>query len=155
MAELEARFEGNASFGWRRPLPPLSVIPDRRPGQGGWATEWDNYTSRQHAILQWEGNRLRVQRSPKAGNPIFFKNVPADDFTALNGESFRIGNTVFTVFDEYAPVEMSIGAGELRQVRFENADQRIEALAGLPEIIRQSGDEKLLEQSVAEALLRG
>src|SRR5439155_27004130 len=113
------------------------------------------FISRQHSTLQWEAGRLRVARLPKAGNPIFFKNVPADDFTALNGESFRIGNTVFTVYDEVAPVEVSIDVKALRQVRFENPDQRIEALAGLPEIIRQSGDAALLEQQVCEALLRG
>jgi adenylate cyclase len=155
MAELEARYESNPEYGWRRSLPGEAVVLGRLPGDDGWATEWDNFISRRHATLRWEDGRLHVQRVPQAGNPIFFKNVPADDFTAFNGESFRIGNTVFTVHDEATPVELSIAHKELRQIRFENADQRVEALASLPEIIRQSGDEKLLEQQVVEALLRG
>src|SRR5262249_13872747 len=155
MAELEARFETTPSVGWRLTLPGGPVVLGRVPGDGGWATEWDNFISRQHATLTWEAGRLHVQRKPQAGNPIFFKNVPADDFTDANGESFRIGNTIFTLHDESAPVEVSLAARELHQVRFENADQRIVALASLPEIIRQSGDEKMLEQQVCEALLRG
>jgi adenylate cyclase len=155
MAELEARFESNPAYGWRRALTAEPIVLGRVPGEGGWATEWDNFISRQHATLVWEGNRLHVQRNPKAGNPIFFKNIPADDFIVVNGEAFRIGNTVFTVYDEALPVEVTLAAKDLRQVRFENADQRIEALASLPEIIRQSGDEKVFEQHVCDVLLRG
>ena len=88
MAELEARYESNPSLGWRRTLPAEPVVLGRVPGDGGWATEWDNFISRQHATLTWEGNRLHVARNPKAGNPIFYKNVPSDDFTVGNGESF-------------------------------------------------------------------
>jgi adenylate cyclase len=155
MAELEARYESNAAFGWRLTLPVTPVVIGRIPGEGGWATEWDNFISRQHATLAWEGSRLHVTRNPKAGNPIFYKNVPSDDFTVGNGESFRIGNTVFTVHDEATPIEVTLAVKDLHQIRFDNADQRILALASLPEIIRQSGDEKVLEQQVCESLLRG
>ena len=40
-------------------------------------------------------------------------------------------------------------------MRFENADKRIEALAALPEIIRQSPDDAQLEHQVVQALLEG
>jgi adenylate cyclase len=155
MAELEARFENDPAFGWRRTLPPAPLTLGRHPGEGGWATEWDNFISRQHATLYWEDGRLRVVRNPRAGNPVFFKGVPADEFALVNGETFRIGNTVFTLIDEVAPFEMSVEPQELSHVRFEHADQRVEALAALPEIIRQSPDDGRLEQSVVEALLRG
>jgi adenylate cyclase len=92
---------------------------------------------------------------PSASNPIFFNNVPADQFSVHHGESFRIGNTLFTLHDEDAPIEISVAAKEVRNVRFENADKRIEALAALPEIIRQSPDDARLEHQVVQALMEG
>jgi adenylate cyclase len=157
MAELEARFESDPVHGWRKPLSAgEAVILGRHPGDGGWPTEWDNFISRQHATLTWDGGMLHVNRRPNAGNPIFFKGAPADDFAALPGEPFRIGNTVFTVVqDEAAPIEVAASAKELSKVRFENSDQRIEVLAALPDLIRQSQDEHALEKAVVDALLRG
>ena len=82
MAELEARFETDPALGWRKPLPVGEpFVLGRHPGDGGWPTEWDNFISRQHATLVWEAGRLHVQRNAKAGNPIFFKNVPASERT--------------------------------------------------------------------------
>ena len=86
---------------------------------------------------------------------MFFNNVPADEFSVHHGESFRIGNTLFTLHDEDAPIEISVAAKEVRNVRFENADKRIEALAALPEIIRQSPDDARLEHQVVQALMEG
>jgi adenylate cyclase len=157
MAELEAHFENDRSLTWRHMLPAGEFTLGRLPGEGNelWATPWDNFISRKHATLQWQSGRLVVQKLPSAGNPVFYKGVPADEFVVLPNEQFRIGNTVFTVIDEGAPIELSVGPKELRQIRFENADQRVEALAALPEILRQSPDEASLEQQVVEALLRG
>src|SRR5438874_5858341 len=156
MAELEARFETDPSFAWRHALPAGPFVLGRHPGEGDpWATPWDNFISRKHCTVQWQDGRLLVTKLPSAGNPVFYKGVPADEFTVLASEQFRIGNTVFTVIDESAPIEMSIGQRELRQVRFDHNDSRVEALAALPEIIRQSSDEPGMEHHVVEALLRG
>jgi adenylate cyclase len=159
MAELEARFESDPNHGWRKPLPAGDAfVLGRHPGEGGWPTEWDNFISRQHATLTWDGGMLHVNRKPTAGNPIFFKGAPADDFAVQPGETFRIGNTVFTLVheeEEEAPIEVAASAKELSKVRFENPDQRIEVLASLPDLIRQSPDENALERAVADALLKG
>src|SRR5947199_10859420 len=93
MAELEARFETDPSQGWQRPLAVgESFVLGRHPGDGGWPTEWDNFISRRHASMTWDGAKLLVVRQPSAGNPIFFKGAPADDFAVYGGETFRIGN---------------------------------------------------------------
>jgi adenylate cyclase len=157
MAELEARFESDPVHGWRKPLPVGdALVLGRHPGDGGWPTEWDNFISRQHATLTWDGGTLHVARKQSAGNPIFFKGAPADEFSALPGDNFRIGNTVFTLLqEEPAPIEVAASAKELSKVRFENPDQRIEVLAALPDLIRQSQDEHALEKAVVDALLRG
>jgi adenylate cyclase len=154
MAELEARNE-QGGYGWRKPLPPEPFILGRHPDDRNWATEWDNFVSRKHATLHYREGKLHVQKVPTAGNPIFFNNVPIEEFSLHHGESFRIGNTVFTLHDEDAPIEISVAAKEVRNVRFENADKRIEALAALPEIIRQSPDDARLEHQVVQALLDG
>ena len=144
MAELEAKNE-QGGYGWRKPLPAEPFILGRHPDDKNWATEWDNFISRRHATLNYKEGKLHVQKLSSAGNPIFFNNVPVDDFSLHQGESFRIGNTLFTLHDEVAPIEISVAAKEVRNVRFENADKRIEALAALPEIIRQSPDDAQLE----------
>lgn len=156
MADLEARYENDAQFGWRRKLPDTPILLGRHPGTpDGWATEWDNFISRQHANLRWADGKLTVQKRPTAGNPVFYKGVPTDEFSVTAHESFRIGNTTFTLIDEAAPIEMSIAPKEMKQIRFDNADQRIEALAALPEIIRQSPEDSQFEMQVVDALLKG
>ena len=145
--------------GGARPLPVgEAFVLGRHPGEGGWQTEWDNFISRQHATVKWDGGVLHVNRRPTAGNPIFFKGAPADEFDVHPGEAFRIGNTVFTVIEDEAadaPIEVAASAKELSKVRFENPDQRIEVLAALPDLIRQSQDESALEKAVVDALLKG
>jgi len=156
MAELEARFESDPAQGWNKPLPVNEpLLLGRHPGDGGWATEWDNFISRQHATILWDGVKLKVVRKPTAGNPVFYQGAPIDEFAILHAESFRIGNTIFTVHDEPPPIEVAASSRELSKVRFDHTDQRVEALAALPELIRQSQDEHALEKQVVDALLRG
>ena len=50
---------------------------------------------------------------------------------------------------------MTCSRQELRKVRFVDADQRMETLAALPEIIRYSPSEEELEQRVVRVLLEG
>ena len=59
MAELEARFETDPSQGWQRPLAAgETFVLGRHPGDGGWPTEWDNFISRQHASMTWDGQKV-------------------------------------------------------------------------------------------------
>jgi adenylate cyclase len=51
--------------------------------------------------------------------------------------------------------ELTCSAEELRDYRYDDADQRIEVLAALPGVIRLSPGEEELEARVAEVLLRG
>jgi adenylate cyclase len=154
MAELEARNE-QGGYGWRKTLPTDPFVLGRHPDDRNWATEWDNFISRKHATLHYRDGRLHIQKLPTAGNPIFYNNLPAEEFAVAHGESFRIGNTSFVFHNEELPIEISVAAKEVRNVRFENADKRIEALAALPEIIRQSPDDARLEHQVVQALLEG
>ena len=170
MAELEARFEKNESKNWRRTLPEgVEIKLGRAPGPEGWAADWDGFISSVHATLLWQGGKLRVRRrlEPRPTmNPIYYKAVENDDFSMAPNERFVIGGTTFSLLDGSAPprdptppkpelTELTCSRQELRKVRFIDADQRMEALAALPEIIRYSPSEEELEQRVVRVLLQG
>ncbi len=174
MAELEARFEKDESKGWRRPLPEdVEVKLGRAPGPEGLAADWDGFISSVHAHLLWKDGKLQVRRRtlPKPTlNPIYYKAVEADEFSLSPGERFVIGGTVFTLLAEEPPApdptpdsaatnpqltQMVYSRQQLREVRFVDADRRIEALAALPEIIRFSPSDADLEQRVVRVLLEG
>ena len=107
----------------------------------------------------WKDGRLLVRKESSALNSIFVKGAKADDEFALTlGEQFVIGNTTFTLQDGEAPpnlTELTCSTHELQQVKFTDADKRIEVLAALPGIIRYSPSNEELESRVVDVLLRG
>jgi adenylate cyclase len=112
--------------------------------------------------LQWQGNGLLVRREPSARNPVYFHGEPCDEFTAAVGDAFVIGQTRFEVqapvpapADRTPHTELTCSPQELREVRFLDADARIDALAALPEVIRYSPGDQELENRVVDVLLQG
>jgi adenylate cyclase len=115
-----------------------------------------------------------VQRAPNSRNPIFVNGQALDHFTIKAGESFVIGETTFTVQETPADQppdssgslevkadlpppdsELTCSPGELRSLRYPDADERIKVLADLPEVIRYSPSDEELESRVVDVLLRG
>jgi adenylate cyclase len=148
---------------WRQTFPPRPVTLGRRPEHSEWAADWDGEISRLHATLHWQGDRLLVRREPTGRNPVYFHGEPLDEFAAAVGDSFVIGQTRFLVQDS-APAaaadptphtELTCSRRELREVRYLDADARIEALAALPEVIRYSPGDEELENRVVDVLLQG
>jgi adenylate cyclase len=160
---------------WRRPLSEEPVTLGRVAPASAWNTPWDHQVSSLHAELTWRDGRLFVRRSPRSVNPIFFhgQDQGFDEFAVAPGEMFVIGQTSFTV-EEADPAgpgggkpapgepdspqpdqELTCSRGELRAVRYADADERIEVLAALPEVIRFSPSDADLESRVVEVLLRG
>ncbi len=162
MAYLIARGRGADDY-WRQALPSRPVTLGRvRGALTEWAAPWDTMISALHATLAWDGRQLTVSRLPRGKNPIYFRGLPLEEFTLTGGESFVIGNTTFTLEDEAAlgpgsvpDVELTCSPEELRQVRYGDADQRLEVLAALPEVIRRSPSDAELEKQVLDVLLRG
>lgn len=171
MADLEARYKPDDSRGWTRALPVTPVKVGRVQPNSDWDTPWDALISRVHATLEWRNGELRVRRwmDPPTTNAIYFDGRPTDEFTVRAGDCFQIGETVFTLRDTETAsdvtsafvdeppslIEHTCSAQELRSVPFLGADQRIEALASLPEIIRFSPADDQVEQKVVDVLLRG
>ena len=147
---------------WRRPLPVGKAVTVGR--ESGWATPWDGRISRQHAQVVWDGQKVVVKQLSEARNPIFFGGRSASEFAMRPGDHFVIGTTTFTVLDE--PVNVSIDLRQpmreqtfspqyLRKLRFRDADQRIEILSRLPEVISGAVTDPELFVRVVNLLLLG
>src|SRR6516225_8595419 len=98
MPDLVARGP-NPADRWRRPLAPGTVTLGRRAPASAWDVPWDQQVSSVHATLTWQDGRLRVRRSRRGRNPIFFRGQTLDEFDLPPGETFVIGETTFTLVE--------------------------------------------------------
>ena len=129
---------------WRRSL--IAHIPMvLGRACGGWDVPWDAQISRRHARLIWTNDFLQVTQLESARNPIFFCGKHQDSFPVRTGEHFVIGGTTFSLSDERINVtidsppatrEQTFSPSYLQSLSFRDADQRIEVLSRLPEVIR-------------------
>ena len=149
---------------WEKGIPHRPVTLGRLASESEWVVEWDVQISRRHAILEWQGGKLLVRKDLKARNPIFYKGQESDEFQVGVGEQFVIGNTCFEVGEELptqvpstmTPVTRAwFEAKELQQVKFADAETRIEVLAALPGIIRTAPSVEELQSRVLDVLLDG
>lgn len=151
---------------WRLPLPslpgssPVVLGRDSPP----WSVSWDDRVSRRHAQLAWDGRQLVVQRLIDARNPIFHRGAQREHFKVGIGEHFVIGRTTFTLVEQQNRLANShpdvlaqhtFDPQELRQVRYRDADRRIDVLSRLPEIIQGSSSDEELFTRMVSVLLQG
>ncbi len=159
----------NPSDRWRRQLPhasdePLVFVLGRITPS--WAVPWDDRISRQHADVLWNGDQLRVEKRLDARNPIFHRGVRKDQFDLRVGDHFVIGQTTFSLVDQrirfiaqeepvQALTEQSYPPSQLRNVRYRDADRRIEVLSRLPELISSSTSDDEMHVRVVNLLMQG
>ncbi len=152
---------------WRKTLPrDVNVTFTLGRTADGWAAPWDDRISRNHAELSWNGSTLEITRLIDSRNPIFHKGLRRDEFKIGIGEHFVIGQTTFSLVDQKirmiaadgappAYTELTYAPGQLRKARFRDADQRIDVLSRLPEIISGSTSDEELCARVVNVLLQG
>ena len=149
---------------WRRTLQEGSVTLGRKGELSTWEVPWDRQISGLHATLTWKDGKLEVRKEPRAINRIYFHGNPSDQFTLTPGEQFVIGGTTFALQDDGeatpselpAPqIELTCSRHELQQIRYADADERIEVLSALPGMIRFSPSDEDFEKRVLAALLQG
>ncbi len=151
---------------WRRSLPmtPGSEPVELGRASAGWSVPWDDRVSRRHAMVQWKGDQLHVERLPDARNHIFFRGMRRDEFQLSVGEHFVIGQTTFSLVDQRvrilsseqpAVTEHTFAASQLRQARYRDADRRIDVLSRLPEIIQGSTTDEELFVRVVNLIMQG
>ena len=148
---------------WRRTLIAHIPVVLGRAG-GGWDVPWDAQISRRHAQAIWSNDALRVIRLETGRNPIYYQGQQEDTFVLRTGEHFVIGGTTFTLSDERVNVTVDSppGASEqafspdyLQSLRYRDADQRIEVLSRLPEVISGAASDEELSLRLISLILTG
>lgn len=146
---------------WRRPVPLGQAIAVGRSA-GRWSVPWDDRVSRTHVRLSFEAGQLSVTRVPESLNPVFYLGTARDQFELRCGEHFVIGSTTFSLVEQHlgatldAPppvTEETISHEFLQQLRFRDADRRIDALSKLPEIFSAAVTEDEQSAQLVEVLL--
>lgn len=174
MADLEF-YLGDSSKSWRVPLRPEKQTLGRMPSLADIVTPpEDNSISRVHAHVELRDGVLHVERCPSAKHPVFRilpsgELEPAEEFDLEPGGTFQIGKTVFRYCPAVErasaedssdgtlppPTEVAYSPDKVREFRFVDANQRVEALSLLPRLIDAAQNPRLLEESVLETLLKG
>ncbi|MFN7732362.1 MAG: adenylate/guanylate cyclase domain-containing protein [Pirellula sp.] len=101
-----------------------------------------------------------------ARNPIFHRGLRKDQFELGIGDHFVIGQTTFSIVDQRVRVlpqsddppaltEQSFAPAQLKNVRYRDADRRIEVLSRVPEIISSSSSDEELYVRVVNLLMQG
>jgi adenylate cyclase len=148
---------------WRRPVEEgHRYILGRAAGT--WSTPWDPQISRRHAEISWREGRLQVEMLPESQNPIFVRGRQRTSFAIRPGEHFVIGATTFTLSSTRAQVsldapqpvtEQRYTSSFLQNARYRYADQRIDVLSRLPELIKGAGSDEELLVRLVNVLLAG
>lgn len=134
-----------------------------RDAESDLTVTWDDSVSRHHAILECVPGGLRLAKAETASNPVFIGGEAVEEAVLPAGQSFVVGKTRFefqnvtqTDSSQSASIQqLSIDRQKLKQLRYEDADKRIEVLTSLPAVIRESGVERDLYVRLTSLLLAG
>jgi adenylate cyclase len=159
---LELMVNGpEANQQWRREIPAGEVIRIGRAPRSGWAVPWDLLISREHCEIELKGQSIGVKRLDAARNPVYLNEVDTREFNISAGQEFRIGQTMFHLVsvglsDDLSAShleEQSFGPDQLKLFKFQNAEQRLDVLAKLPEAISATRTDKELAQAAIKVML--
>lgn len=146
---------------WRREIPAGEVVRIGRAPRNGWAVPWDLLISREHCEISLSDNLVTVKRLDAARNPVYFQEVDTREFSITAGQGFRIGQTMFQlvsigVADGQSGShieEQSFGPDQLKLFKFQNAEERLDVLAKLPDAISSTRTDKELAQAAIKVML--
>lgn len=146
-----------------------TVLRLGRSPSSGVEIPWDMAISRDHADVSFQNGQLRVVCLESARNPISYKGKRVREAILPVGEAFQIGTTMFRVVhpddDEEQDAEEqhqseslvlhehAFSVEALKRVRFDNADQQLEMLAQLPQMISASATDEELAALLVRLLL--
>lgn len=124
---------------------------------------WDDSVSRHHATLECVAGGLKLAKAGRASNPVFIGGEAVEEAVLPAGQSFVVGKTRFE-FQNVTQTDSSqnssmqqlpVDRQKLKQLRYEDADKRIEVLTSLPAVIRESGVDRDLYVRLTSLLLAG
>ncbi|HTN05007.1 MAG TPA: FHA domain-containing protein [Planctomycetaceae bacterium] len=149
---------------WRNRLHPGRTMVIGRGADADWPVPWDNQISRRHVELRQELDEVYVSRLIGSRNPLFVSGAEVETARLRVGQHLVLGETVITfakaeseaAAQPQATVEVvAFTARELRKVRYQDPENRIEVLTHLPEVIAGARDDGELQHRLANLLLRG
>lgn len=135
-----------------------------RTSSAGLCIDWEPALSREHVRVSVGDRMATVSRLPSASNPIFYQGQARDDFELAAGESFAVGLTRFRLVEHAEGdssqasrivEEVRFESSQLRNIRFSDADKRIEVLTHLPSVIQRTRTDDEFLQTVVDLLLAG
>lgn len=124
---------------------------------------WDNSVSRLHAQLDIHPDHVQLTRLSTARNPLFFGGESVENCRVEIGQHFVIGSTSFHVLEiatdgagPSQPVEeVAFKPQELRKIRYQDPENRIEVLTHLPEVITGARSDSELFHRLVNLMLKG
>lgn len=131
---------------------------------GDWFVPWDRFISHRQAQIQWDQDRLLVEKLPAARNPLVYKGQEIDRFTLKPGEQFVAGKTIFRLEADQpdappgdrSPVQKrAVSIQELQSIPFRNAPHQIDVLSRLPNVISGAANDMELFERLGNLLLAG
>ncbi|HUG89460.1 MAG TPA: adenylate/guanylate cyclase domain-containing protein [Planctomycetaceae bacterium] len=149
---------------WNEPLRSGETYVLGRGAEADLTADWDSRISRRHAELRVLDGAVEIRRLATAANPLCFEGREVDACRLEKGGVFVIGQTAFHVIvaaeDSPSPArdpveEITFEKQELRKVRFRDADQRIEVLWHLPEVIWAASGQAERDVRLVNLILAG
>lgn len=129
----------------------------------GLSIPWDAQISRNHVQLDVRPGHVQLTRLATAKNPLFFGGEAVDSCRVEIGQHFVIGTTSFQLVEAEPdgtslakPVEeVAFKPQELRKIRYQDPENRIEVLTHLPEVIGGARNDNELFHRLVNLLLKG
>jgi len=147
---------------WRQVLLPGRTYTLGRDPSVDLPVPWENSLSRRHASLISGRSSVNVQQVPGAANSMFVQGEPQAACELAPGEYFVVGSTRFLLVEADASStandvveEVTFTRQQLQQVRYRDADRRIEVLSRLPDLISGAVSDKEMHGRLAAMLLSG
>jgi adenylate cyclase len=145
---------------------PLKAGEARIIGRGDAAdvpVPWDRLISHRHAQVDVRQDHIQLTRFASAHNPLFFGGEPVESCRVEIGQHFVIGTTTFSLGEpendgsaSVQPVEeVAFKSQELRKIRYQDPENRIEVLTHLPEVIAGARNDSELFHRLVNLLLKG
>ncbi len=148
----------------RMPLLPDKSYEVGRAPEVDLPIPWDAHISRHHVRLKSEVDFVDVERLSHAANPLFFAGNEVQRCRVQSGHSFVLGSTEFKVVrigtEPLSPIEkpleeLTFDPKELQKVRYRDADNRINVLSRLPEVIWGARTDLEFHDRLTSLLLAG
>lgn len=148
---------------WRHPLEPGQRYVIGRDPTIPLNVTWDSLISHSHVQVDVHLDHLQLTRLNAARNPLFFAGESVGTCRVEVGQHFVVGTTTFHLTQPETEVgaiaapfeEVAFKPQDLRKIRYQDPENRIEVLTHLPEVISGAQSDNELHYRLVNLLLKG